>query len=165
MSLLKLLAENFIDQPYMYHFTHVDNIDSILKEGLLVGHHKNNTAYKDKCEGISLTVKKHTNDVNLAHHLFEEYENSYLDDGTLDYPVIARIIIKSSELDERFIKADDDYKQLKKDDDPYESFIMGSICYVNDIKPSDIVKVEVEIDRHVYEEVKNEREIDKVFYK
>jgi len=156
MSLTKIilkennLSSHLIDGKYMFHYTHVDNIDSIMRQGLLK--HKNE-AYKEGCEGVHLTLKRFPDDANLPTHLWQEYMDSYYEDE-IDYTVIARLTIDVSKLDVSLFDVDDDHRMITKNNDLIDSLrITASICYTENIDKRYITKVEYYIDYHEYEDV------------
>lgn len=143
-------SRHLIDGKYMFHYTHVDNIENIMREGLLKS---KNEAYPDGCDGVHFTLKRFPDDANLSAHLWQEYQDSYYDDE-IDYTVIARLTVDISNLNEALFDVDDDHKMLVKNSDVEDSLrITASLCYLDNVDKKYIEKIEYYVDYHTYEDV------------
>lgn len=162
LIILESFKKDWAPDGIMYHFTHIDNIESIISKGLLKN--KNN-AYVEGCEGVFLTVKEYPDDANLPSHLMDEYQESFDDDGQIQYPVIARISINIEDLFDDKFDVDDDYKMISQIDYGFKNkreerpnkledslFITGSLCYTDVINRKYIERIEVYTDWETYED-------------
>ena len=74
------LENHFIEGKYLYHYTLVDNIEDIKKEGLIPNKNSN---YKNGANAVFLTNKSSLSKANLPSNLmirYEEFYNSFYDE-------------------------------------------------------------------------------------
>ena len=147
---------HFIDGKYLYHYTLVDNMDSIDKEGLIPNKNPN---YKKGINAVFLTNKSSLSKANLPSDLisrYEEFYNEFYEDDedfntesidNEDRPII-RLTIDVTDLNFKLFFPDDDYmlnlygwnKATTFEEQLIESLdIWGSIAYKGIISPDNIV--------------------------
>lgn len=144
---------------FLYHFTLTDNIDSILKEGLIPRKYPN-SHYPNGCQGVFLTTKNDTYSANLPQELIDLLEEYYEDQGYdedsddfIDYDLeespLTIMKIRVDNLDISKFRPDDDYiRNIFKDnkakslqEQVIESLSQwGAVCYVDKIPVENIIE-------------------------
>jgi hypothetical protein len=146
------LDSNLIDGKYLYHYTSVDNLDSIMEEGLKANKNPNYNG----ANAVFLTNKESLSKANLPQHLMDELNDFYdslgedeWDSIENDDRPIVRLTIEVSQLDKSKFFPDDDYLENRYGWNKAESFedkisesldIWGSVAYTDNIPVSAIVK-------------------------
>jgi hypothetical protein len=110
LKLFENYTRHLLDGNFLYHYTLVDNLDSIMSEGLKPNKNPN---YSNGSEAVFLTNKSSLSKANLPQHLMDELEWFYEEIGEKDYEnddrPIVRLKIDISQLDEDLFAPDDDY--------------------------------------------------------
>jgi len=137
------ITKHLIEGKYLFHYTLVDNVDSIEEEGLIPNKNEN---YTKGISAVFLTNKSSLSSANLPSDLMSTYEDFYNDGydedegespNNEDRPII-RLTIDVSNLDFNLFFPDDDYildrykwnKATTFDEQLIESLdIWGSIAY------------------------------------
>jgi len=149
MKYLKLFEEytHFSKEKYLYHYTLVDNLESIMNDGLIPN---KNINYKNGSESVFLTNKSSLSKINLPQHLMDELDWFYEEIGEYkneDRPII-RLKIDVSKLDRDLFVPDDDYlenrygwNKAKTHEEQIEEslYIWGSVAYKGIIEPKYII--------------------------
>jgi hypothetical protein len=145
------LEDYFIDNKFLYHYTHTEYLDSIEKKGLIPN--KNFTYGVNAVNGVFLTTSQSLYKANLPKDLIEIQSDFYdaLEEDDIyndeDKPIV-RLKVDVSKLDISKFRPDDDYtknrynynKATSDYDKLVESLdIWGSIAYTDIIHPSNIV--------------------------
>jgi hypothetical protein len=152
MNRIKLFEDytrHLLGENYLYHYTLVDNLDSIMNEGLTPNKNPN---YSNGSEAVFLTNKSSLSQANLPQHLIDELEWFYEEIGEDEYEnddrPIVRLKIDISQLDKELFVPDDDYlenrygwnKAITPEEQLEESLdIWGSIAYKGIIDPKFII--------------------------
>lgn len=148
-DLMAELKGNLIDGSILYHYTLVENLDDIFREGLKSNKNPN---YKDGSKAVFLTNKESVSDANVSHTISSALDDFYDEVGDDDYneedkPVV-RIHVRIDNLDMSKFTWDDDYaanlyKWNKADTRvgkiAESLYIWGTIAYLDDIPKENIV--------------------------
>lgn len=157
MRYIKLYEDytrHLLEDNYLYHYTSVDNLDSIMKNGLTINKNPN---YSSGAEAVFLTNKSSLSKANLPQHLMDELDWFYEEIGEDDYEnedrPIVRLKIDITHLDKSLFTPDDDYLENKYGWNKASNFeeqleesldIWGSIAYKGTIEPKFIVDKDFE---------------------
>ncbi len=110
IKLFEDYTRHLLDEKFLYHYTLVDNLDSIMREGLIPN---KNTNYSNGSEAVFLTNKSSLSKANLPQHLMDELEWFYEEIGEDEYEnddrPIVRLKIEISKLNKDLFVPDDDY--------------------------------------------------------
>lgn len=146
-ELFNIISEYLIDGKYLYHYTPVENFDSIEIEGL-IPKKVPNSYYANGNVGIFLTNSKSLYKANLPGSLMDLMDIYYDNEDDYDTKPLIRLTIDVSKLDMNKIIWDDDYilnkygwnKAITNNDKIKESLeIWSSICYLGAILPDLII--------------------------
>jgi hypothetical protein len=142
-------TRHLLSEYCLYHYTLVDNLDSIIIGGL---EPNKNSNYSNGSEAVFLTNKSSLSKANLPQHLMDELEWFYEEIGEDDYENVDRPIVRLkidiSQLDKDLFVPDDDYlenrygwnKGKTHEEKLEESLnIWGSIAYKGIIEPKYII--------------------------
>ena len=136
-----------IENKYMYHYTLTENLDDILKHGL-IPRKKPNSHYKNGSNGIFLTIYNSLYKANLPQELMDTMNDYYDNIDNYDEPPIVRLKIDVSKLNLNDMYYDDDYKMnsygWNKAKTHKEKIIecidmWGALCYLNIIPKEYII--------------------------
>ncbi len=143
-----ILRDYLIDGKYLYHYTLTENLEDILREGLIP--RKNpNSYYKDGSNGVFLTTSSSLYNTNLPENLMDVMNDYNENIEEYDNKPLVRLWIDVSKLDINKFTWDDDYilnkygwnKAVDKFDKVIESLdLWRSIVYLDNIPNSLIIK-------------------------